>query len=190
MEGFKKLDFPIASSQEVSREFLKLRISDFENACRFISELPYKRNFAKENLLCIFEDNGGTCSTKHAVLRKLALENQKDEVKLMLGIFKMDSEYAPEIAKTLSENGLDYIPEAHNYLKIGTDYFDFTKPNSKYTNFSDKIIMEKEIKYNQISKKKVELHKKFLAKWIMDKPDYNLDYIWEIRERCIEDLQN
>ncbi len=96
-------------------------------ACKHISNLPYKRNSDKNNIQCVFNDLGGTCSTKHAVLRKLALENKHPEIRLILGIFKMDSEYTFKIKNTLQKFNLNYIPEAHNYLKIEDEYFDFTK---------------------------------------------------------------
>ncbi|MCW3162403.1 hypothetical protein [Chryseobacterium oryctis] len=174
----------------VSKRFSEFDISKFSSACNFIAELPYKRNQNKDNITCVFDDNGGTCSTKHAVLRKLALENNQENVKLMLGIFKMDAEYAPSIKNTLDKYQLKYIPEAHNYLKIDNQYFDFTKPNSSYKNFEQKILLETEIEYNQISSEKILLHKKYLEEWLVEKGiKYTLDEVWEIREKCIEDLQ-
>ncbi|RZJ49663.1 MAG: hypothetical protein EOO19_04955 [Chryseobacterium sp.] len=81
----------------ISDEFISRKIADFSSACKFISDLPYKRNSDKSNIKCVFDELGGTCSTKHAVLRKLALENNHPEVKLILGIFKMDAEYTSKI---------------------------------------------------------------------------------------------
>ena len=174
----------------VSEKCIELNIHDFNTAARFVAELPYKRNPDKNNILCIFEDKGGTCSTKHAVLRKLALENNEKEVKLMLGIFKMDSNYAPAIKNILHKYGLTYIPEAHNYLKIGDQYYDFTKPRSNYNDFKNNIFSETEIEYDQIVSEKISIHKKFLQKWLDDENiSYNLDEIWRIREECIKDLQ-
>lgn len=102
----------------VSEQFLNRNIHVFYSACHYISMLPYKRNTDKHDILCVFNDSGGTCSTKHAVLRKLALENDAAEIKLILGIFKMDAGYTGKIKNTLEKFNLEYIPEAHNYLKI------------------------------------------------------------------------
>ncbi len=184
------MNFEIKSNGEVSNEFLKLGIKDFKSACKYISMLPYKRNKNKENVLCIFTDNAGTCSTKHSTLRKLALENNKPEIKLILGIFKMDANYAPKIQRTLELNNLDYIPEAHNYLKIGNDYLDFTKENSSYSEVENRLLIESEIEFNEINLLKIQIHKDFLSNWIKDKPQFTLEQIWKIRESCIEDLQN
>lgn len=174
----------------ISDEFLNRDIEDFHAACKYISNLPYKRNLDKNNIQCVFNDLGGTCSTKHAVLRKLALENKHPEIRLILGIFKMDSEYAFKIKNTLHKFNLNYIPEAHNYLKIEDEYFDFTKPDSHYKQFKNKLLIEKEIEYNEITSVKVSFHKDFLIRWIAEENIlYNLDEIWKIREQCIKDLQ-
>lgn len=174
----------------VSEQFLYRNISDFDAACQYISILPYKRNADKSNILCIFNDVGGTCSTKHAVLRKLALENSHTEIKLILGIFKMDIQYASKIKNTLGKFNLKYIPEAHNYLKIGNRYYDFTRFNSNYKDFKNKLLTEKEIEYDEITEQKIFFHKHFLKEWIEEESIiYSLDEIWNIRELCIQDLQ-
>ena len=174
----------------VSDKFCRISIRDFHSACKYIAGLPYKRNFDKNNILCIFNDFGGTCSTKHAALRKLAFENNQQDVKLFLGIFKMDSEYTQEIHNTLEKFGLRYIPEAHNYLKIDDEYFDFTKPNSNYDQFKNKLLIEKEIEFNEIAGEKKSFHIDFLKKWLaIESIPYTLVEIWDIREQCIRDLQ-
>ncbi|MHC5310383.1 hypothetical protein ACYSNM_10045 [Myroides sp. LJL116] len=183
------MNFKITANEVISREFLNLGIADFQSACKYISLLLYKRNKNKDNILCIFQDNGGTCSTKHATLRKLALENNMPEIRLILGIFKMDAQYAPKIQKTLELNCLDYIPEAHNYLKIGNDYLDFTTSTSSYLDIKKRLLIETEIEYDQINLQKIQQHKEFLSNWIKDKPQFTLEQIWKIRENCISDLQ-
>jgi len=174
----------------ISNEFLNRNITDFHSANKYVSELPYKRNSDKNNIQCVFDDLGGTCSTKHATLRKLALENDQQDVKLILGIFKMDAEYTQKIKNILEKFDLNYIPEAHNYLKIDDEYFDFTKPNSNYNDFKSKLLIEREIEFDKIVEEKISFHKDFLKQWIADENiPYNLDGIWNIREQCIKDLQ-
>ncbi len=186
----ENIDFELKNNGVVSKEFLNLKIFSFKEACEYIANLPYKRNSNKENINCVFSDLGGTCSTKHAVLRKLALENNHPEVKLILGIFKMDSEYTPLIKDTLNKNNLEYIPEAHNYLKINNSYYDFTRRDSNYNQFKNKLLTEVEIEYIEIATEKVLLHKEFLKDWIQkEKLNFTLDEIWKIREECISDLQ-
>ncbi|MCY1660616.1 hypothetical protein [Chryseobacterium sp. SL1] len=183
-------NFTIQNKGIISDQFLNRKITDFHSACQYISMLPYKRNNDKSRVECIFDDFGGTCSTKHAALRKLALENHHSDVKLIVGIFKMDAEYTPKISGTLQKFNLKYIPEAHNYLKIDNEYFDFTNRSSHYHQFKDKLLIEKEIEFNEIGAQKISFHKDFLGKWLNeDRITYSLDELWNIREQCIRDLQ-
>lgn len=184
------MNFRLENNGIVSAKFINLQITDFNSACQFVASLPYKRNSDKNDPLCLFNDNGGTCSTKHAALRKLALENNCDDIKLILGIFKMDSEYSHLIKGTLDSHNLSYIPEAHNYLFIENNYFDFTSPNASYSKLQKKILIEKEIEFDQITTFKIAYHKAYLEKWIIDEgTEFTLDEVWEIREKCISDLQ-
>ena len=81
-------NFKINSHKEISQQFLSRHITDFNAALLFIKNLPYKRNTGKDNLVTVFTDGFGTCSTKHALLKQLAIENKAENVKLKLGIFK------------------------------------------------------------------------------------------------------
>lgn len=183
-------NFSIKDKGIISHTFLAHHIADFKNACSFIANLPYRRNTNKEDLTTVFTENGGTCSTKHAVLQKLCIENGYEAVKLVLGIFKMDGVYAPPIAPVLQAYGLTYIPEAHNYLLIEADYFDFTEPGADYNDFKDKLVQEELIDYTQITTYKVQQHKRFLATWLQtEQLTYSLDELWQIREKCIAALQ-
>lgn len=56
----------------------------------------------------------------------------------------MDAEYTQKIKSTLEKFNLNYIPEAHNYLNIDNEYFDFTKPNSNYAEFKYKLLIYRE----------------------------------------------
>ncbi|MBW8362066.1 MAG: hypothetical protein K0M56_07780 [Kaistella sp.] len=183
-------NFQINFSGSISELFLNKGIRDFKSACNFIANLPYRRNSAKSNIYCVLEESAGTCSTKHLTLRKLALENNHEEVKLLTGIFKMDAEYSVLIKNTLEEKHLSYIPEAHNYLEIEGQYYDFTKRRSTYNDFKNKLILEKETEYDRIIEEKTALHQNFLKEWIsMKNIPYTFEEIWDIREKCIQDLQ-
>lgn len=184
-------NFKIKNNGIISKKFLDKGIFDFKSACTFVAQLPYLRNKNKQELHCIFDDFGGTCSTKHAVLKKLCLENNKHNVHLILGIFRMDAEYAPKIKSTLAKYQLQYILEAHNYLKIDDSYLDCTTPTSHYDDFKYKLETEIEIDYYQITEDKVKLHKEFLQLWITkNNLPFSLEQIWKIREECILDLQS
>ncbi|MFN6341326.1 MAG: hypothetical protein ACK4Y6_02890, partial [Bacteroidota bacterium] len=70
-----QLDFEIKSKGQISKEFIDRNIFTFNQASIFVRQLAYGRNADKNNLTSVFTDNCGTCSTKHALLKKLADEN-------------------------------------------------------------------------------------------------------------------
>ena len=52
------------------------------------------------------------------------------------------------------------------------------------------MLIEREIEFDEIADEKIIFHKKILQKCIADENiPYSLDEIWNIRERCIKDLQ-
>lgn len=183
-------NFKIHSNREISQLFLKNNCSDFLSASEFVRNLPYRRNPNKDNLATVFIDECGTCSTKHAVLKILAEENHQPNFKLILGIFKMNGNNTPKVKSVLEAYNLDYIPEAHNYLKFNNQILDFTKRNSSENDFIDDLLEETEIQAHQINHFKVEFHKNYLRKWLAENPQilYSLDKLWQIREQCIKAL--
>jgi thiol-disulfide isomerase/thioredoxin len=188
----KSRNFEIKPCGEISNEFLGRGISTFQAACQFIASLPYGRNLDKTDLKTIFSDHCGTCSTKHALLKTLAQENELEGITLVLGIFKMNAQNTPAIAETLKKYNLEFLPEAHTYLKFDNEIMDFTKSTSSASDFEKNLLLEVAITPNQISNYKVAFHKAFLKQWILENPavEYDLDALWRIREQCIQDLSN
>lgn len=185
-------NFDIKSTGKISKEFIDRNILTFNQATLFVKELAYGRNADKNNLVSVFTDNCGTCSTKHALLKKLADENNFETVKLIVGIFRMNKNNTPEISATLLQNNLEFIPEAHCYLKFEDQILDLTKINSNPKDFVDDLIEEIEILPEQITDYKVNYHKNYLVTWLDNNKQINfsLNDIWKIREQCIEDLAN
>ena len=185
-------NFRIQSLGEISNEFLRNGILTFSDATDFVANMDYGRNANKDDLKTVFIDNRGTCSTKHALLKKLADENGLEEIKLFLGIFKMNAKNTLAISGTLRKNKLEFIPEAHNYLKFENEIFDFTTSDSKASDFENDLIFEVEILPSQISNYKVDFHRRFLHDWLNQNSGikFELDQFWKIRESCIQDLAN
>lgn len=183
-------NFDINSDQEISKLFIKNNCSDFHSASEFVRNLPYRRNLNKDNLATVFIDECGTCSTKHAILKTLTEENNQPDFKLILGIFRMNGNNTPKIKSVLETYNLNYIPEAHNYLKFKNLILDFTKKNSSENDFIDDLLQEIEIRPHQINQFKIEFHKNYLKKWLSEHPEisYSLDDLWKIRELCIQAL--
>ena len=185
-------NFDIKSTGQISKEFSDRNILTFNQATLFVKELAYGRNADKNNLASVFTDNCGTCSTKHALLKKLADENNFETVKLIVGIFRMNKNNTPEISATLLQNNLEFIPEAHCYLKFEDQILDLTKINSNPKDFVADLIEEVEILPEQITDYKVNYHRNYLATWLDNNKQIKLSLndIWKIREQCIQDLAN
>jgi hypothetical protein len=182
-------DFDIKASGTISTCFLSRNIGTFSLAASYIKQLPYQRNKNKEDLTTVFTDSHGTCSTKHAVLKQLATENNRDELQLILGIFKMNAINTPKISGILQEYAIRYIPEAHNYLKFEGHLLDYTFPNSAVATFKQEILEEHIIQPHQITDFKTAYHRAYLEKWLgRNFIPYSLDEIWSIRELCIQQL--
>ena len=183
------LNFKLNSRQTLSKTFLELGIQTFSEAINFVKNLPYGRNSNRQDFTLVLKEQKGTCSSKHALLKSLANENQYFEVKLMLGIFKMSGKNTPMINPILEKYNIEFIPEAHNYLKIDNEIFDCTTANSSEINFKNDLIQEIEIQPKQVIQFKIDYHQNFLRNWCKEN-NYNFDEVWKIREECISALSS
>jgi hypothetical protein len=186
---FTKTDYYLTQNDNLTtlgREKSGIYWSDL---LEYVRLLPYGRNSNREELSLVLSENRGTCSSKHALLRKIAELNGIKGVQLFLGLYKMNQINTPKIGALISEAGLDYIPEAHCYLKLNGHRIDITMRFSKFTNIENDLIEEFEIKPEQVSEYKVEYHQKYLKQWISDY-DIPIDFegIWKIREQCIRNM--
>ena len=167
-----------------------LEISDFKSICFYVQNLPYGRNANRYQPELVMKESKGTCSSKHAFLKMVADENRHSEVKLILGIFKMNHLNTPGIGNTLVDAKMEFMPEAHCYLKIGRGRFDFTNPESNFSNIETVILLEKEITPQQVAEFKVEFHQSYLKNWLKkNELPYSFEEIWKIREACIKALE-
>ncbi len=183
-------NFNINPTGKISQAFLQRNVFTFKQASEYVKQLPYGRNANKEDLAGIFIDNCGTCSTRHALLKQLAGENNFEGLNLVLGLFKMNAVNTPKISSTLQKYQLAYIPEAHNYLRFDGQIIDCTTANSKPEDFINDLIEEIVIEPEQITGFKVAYHKNYLKQWLLSNTSvmYSLEELWNIREQCIQDL--
>lgn len=170
---------------------MKHQFKSFEEACNYVKHLPYKRNHDKENIYAIIEENGGTCSTKHAYLKRISEEFSLENVHLMLGVFMMNENNTPKIKSVLEKFKIKEMPEAHNYLKIEEKIVDCTRKGASENDFINELAAEIEIKAHQITDFKTQYHKTFLQEYLLQHTEiqYSLEEFWEIREECIFALQ-
>lgn len=166
-------------------------MNEFENLIDIVRKIPYGRNTNRSDFSLVIKENKGTCSSKHAFLKDFADKKNIAKVQLFIGIFKMNEANTSKIYPLLTRNAIDYIPEAHCYLKINSIPVDVTTTESFYEKIHNDIVEEIEIEPYQVADFKVEYHKKFLKNWISKTNcSKSFDEIWNIREQCIEKLSN
>lgn len=164
-------------------------INSWADLIAFVKSLPYGRNSNRTDFQLVITEKKGSCSSKHAFLKKVAELNNIPNIKLMLGIYKMNKNNTPNIGNVLINNSIDFIPEAHCYLKINGQRTDITTFQSDFKKVENDIITELELQPEQVATFKVKYHRNFLKDWILEN-NINKDFneIWKIREKCISNL--
>ncbi len=174
-----------------STAFLSLGKDDLRAAGQHLCELPYARNRYPDDPLAVLTEQRGTCSTKHALLRRLAIE-QGINLVLVLGIYEMNERNTPGVGSVLREHGLKSIPEAHCYVRVGDKRIDVTRQRARGdVEPISHFLHEEEIDPSQITIYKIGIHKSYLHQWITITPSLGgltLSDIWAIREECIAAL--
>jgi hypothetical protein len=118
----------IIGTGSVSKAVLDLGIRSFLDACRYVNELPYGYNSDRDDLMILFKEKMGTCTTKHAVIATLAAELGLAITK-GVGIYAMTEAIVTGTDKILSEYGLPYVPMIHCFLEYGNYRVDLTEGN-------------------------------------------------------------
>ena len=161
---------------------------NWEETLNFVKQIPYGRNANREDFSLVISENKGTCSSKHAYLKEFASKNNIPNIQLIIGIYKM-TEANTNIGKILSDNTIDYIPEAHCYLKIDGKTVDVTSQEADFNTIKNDLLEEIEIEPYQVADFKVNYHQDFIKNWLKEtNSKFSLDELWKIRETCIEQL--
>lgn len=182
-------NFNLTTSGHISNYFIGNEITTFYDAIKYVQKLHYGRSKLAYPLN-ILEDKRGTCSTKHALIKELAQENNIHSIKLHMCIYPMKEKNTTGVGKILDRYKLDYILESHVYLYYDDERYDFTFPEKSDMKWENDILIETEIDVDQITDFKIEYHKNILQDWIKrDGLKFSLKEMWQIRESCIHALQ-
>lgn len=179
----------LTSHDPITQELVALQVDTWTKALEYIQSLPYGRNANRKDYDLVLQEKKGTCSSKHALLKAIADLNQIPNVKLILGLYKMNEANTPNIGKEISKAQLAYIPEAHCYLQMNGKRMDVTSSHSEFSKIEKDILLEKEILPEQVADFKVDFHRNYLKNWIAENNiPYSFDEIWAMREACIKNL--
>lgn len=182
------IDFKLISSDELTTLAKSKHLNTWQELLSCVQKLPYGRNSNRYDVSLVLKENKGSCSSKHAFLKAIAIKNKIPNIQLILGMYKMNHNNT-NVGTTITNAGLEYIPEAHCYLKINEKRVDITSENTSFSKIENVLLSEIEIQPQDISEFKVEYHKNFLKNWIQkENIDKSFNEVWEIREKCIEYL--
>lgn len=185
------MNLQIENKGLISNYLLQKGIHNFAQLIHFLKYMPYGRNTQRENPLCILSEGVGTCSTKHGLIKLLAEEQNWQEIKLILCLFKISAENTPKIANILIANGISYLPEAHCYILKEGEAVDVTNESADFEAIKSAILYEESIEVAQLGDYKVHFHQKYIREWIVEEGiPFSFKEIWKIREDCIKALGN
>jgi hypothetical protein len=186
---FSVLHKKLSSADDLTRLVRTKNIHTWNELLEFVRHLPYGRNQNREDFSLVISEGKGSCSSKHAMLRKIAENNQISGVELILGMYKMNHHNTPKIGSTMSDFGLEYIPEAHCYLKFNGIRFDLTAVDASFEAIQKDILEEIVIAPEQVTSFKVAYHQNYLKKWMAENAvSQDFTTLWSVREICIQKL--
>ncbi len=128
-------DKTISNVGIISAKFLSLGINRFIDACRYVQDLPYGYNTNRDDLMILFKENMGTCTTKHAVIATLGNELNLPIAKI-IGIYAMTEEIVTGTNEILDRYDLPYVPMVHCFLAYGDYRIDLSEGNNNGKNRS------------------------------------------------------
>lgn len=173
----------------LSQALADLHIWNADQLIVHLQNLPYKRISQPDDLSLVLSQHRGTCSSKHALLQSVAIEQEWKGMSLILCLFKMKESNTPGIGTGIAKAGLDYIPEAHCYVKYGEACIDVTRPGASIEKIRTDILLETEIQPNQVGKWKKDYHKSYIKEWkSKEEIPHSFEALWLIREACIASL--
>ena len=182
-------NLPLSSKDALTTLAKSYGITSWNELTKFVKNLPYGRNKNRTDFGLVLSEKRGGCSSKHAFLKSMADLNKIPNISLVLGMYRMNVSNTPKIGTELTKNGIDYIPEAHCYLKINDIRNDLTTKESEFKNIEKDLIQEIDIQPEQVVDFKVAYHKAFIKNWLKTtNSKFNFEQIWFIREKCIKNL--
>ena len=118
----------LLKSRPLSDRFIECGCQDFHDACHWLHQLPYGKNSRSGDIEVLFEDQCGTCTTKHGVAAALAHELSLPIFKYIV-FYRLDESIRRGARETLSSYNLEYVPTTHCLLGDSGQFVDLTWDN-------------------------------------------------------------
>jgi hypothetical protein len=184
---------PIAGEGLVAGEFKRLGIDRFHDACRYVHQLPYGYNSDRDDLLILFKEGFGSCTTKHAVIATLAKELSLPVVK-NIGVYAMTEKIVTGTEDVLREFGLPYLPMVHCFLAYDDFRVDLTEGNRNGKNCAiNAFLFTGQVVPNISAKDEYLLYRKVLKEHILVRPEFegtDIKRVLQAREKGLKRLKD
>jgi hypothetical protein len=155
----------------ISETFLSLRITQFQDACSYVHHLPYGYNSTREDILILFKEGFGSCTTKHAVIATLAKELSLPTHKFV-GIYAMDEALVTGATRILEKYSIPYLPMHHCFLQYQAHMVDLTQGNQNGKNHPlDTFLYTEKVTPNISEKDEYFLYKKAVENNILKREE-------------------
>lgn len=182
-----RLQFRISGGSALCEEVRSRGFDFFEDLAEHVRKLPYGRTSNAQDPLALLRQGRGTCSAKHQLLAAVAQDCGHSEVQLTVGIYEMSEDNTPGVSTVLHAASLTSIPEAHCYLSIEGERFDFTGLSAGNLSPFAALLAEYTVSPTNLSHVKAELHQEAIAAWASDQ-GISQEVAWATREACIAAL--
>jgi hypothetical protein len=164
-------DQNITENGPIGRIFTALDIETFHEACRWVHQLPYGYNSDRDNLMILFKEKMGSCTTKHAVIATLASELNLP-IHKNVGIYAMTEALVTGTQGILSHYRLPYIPMIHCFLNYQDHWVDLSEGNHNGKNGPiDHFLFASEVSATISAKDEYRLYRQALKDEILSRQE-------------------
>jgi len=161
----------LLSGKPISDIFIERDIHNFHDACQYVHNLPYGYNSDRDDLLILFRENFGSCTTKHAVIATLAQELCLPIQKAMV-IYAMTERLVTGTQSILARYNLPYIPMIHCLLLYADYRVDLTQGNQNGKNHPiDDLLFSHPVAANISAKDEYRLYRQALDNLVQKNTD-------------------
>ncbi|MFZ1954879.1 MAG: hypothetical protein WAU34_05240 [Desulfobacterales bacterium] len=164
-------DKPIVDAGPMARTFINLDKMGFLEACRYVHDLPYGYNSDRDDLMILFKEKMGSCTTKHAVIATLAAELQL-QIEKSIGIYAMTEELVTGTQHILEKYEVPYVPMVHCFLVYQGYRVDLSEGNRNGKNGPiDNFLYTEKVAANISGKDEYLLYRKALKDHILPREE-------------------
>ena len=157
----------------IAEKFLSLGIDSFQDACRYVHQLPYGYNSNKDDLMILFQEKMGTCTTKHMVIATLAKELHLPITKTIC-IYAMTEEIVTGTDTILNKYDLPYVPMIHCFLEYDQYRVDLTEGNQNGKNRSiEEFLYTQKVIPDITAKDEYRLYRQALTDRVLTREEMN-----------------